>query len=77
MRKPDVARRGALHRGAYANEKVEIASVCPVTGQIKGYPFEVLLPDGLPVTGAILADQAKSLDWRDRDVEWMGHLTLE
>ena len=37
--------------------------------QIKGYPFEVLMPDGFPVCGVILADQIKSLDWRVRDAE--------
>jgi len=30
---------------------------------VKGYPFEVPLPDGVPVTGVVLADQVKSLDW--------------
>ena len=59
-----------LSPGTY-NEKVEIAILCPVTNQIKGYPFEVLVPAGLPVTGAILADQVKSLDWRVRDAEWI------
>lgn len=62
-----------LSPGAY-NEKVALAILCPVTNQIKGCPFEVLLPDGLPVTGAILADQAKRLDWRARDAEWIGAL---
>jgi mRNA interferase MazF len=33
---------------------------------VKGYPFEVALPAGLPVSGVILADQVKSLDWRSR-----------
>jgi len=33
---------------------------------VKGYPFEVALPDGLPVTGVVLADQVKSLDWKVR-----------
>jgi mRNA interferase MazF len=33
---------------------------------VKGYPFEVALPDGLPVTGVVLADQVKSLDWKAR-----------
>jgi mRNA interferase MazF len=51
------------------NEKVGLAILCPITNQIKGYPFEVVLPGGLPVTGAILADQAKSLDWRERKTE--------
>ncbi len=56
---------------AIYNEKVELAILCPVTNQIKGYPFEVLMPDGLPVSGVILADQVKSLDWRIRDAEWI------
>jgi mRNA-degrading endonuclease toxin of MazEF toxin-antitoxin module len=34
-----------------------------------GYPFEVLVPPGLSVTGAILADQVKNLDWRAREAE--------
>ena len=59
-----------LSPGIY-NEKVELAILCPVTNQIKGYPFEVLMPDGLPVSGVILADQIKNLDWRVRDAEWI------
>ena len=53
------------------NAKVGLAIFCPVTSQIKGYPFEVLIPAGLPVTGAILSDQVKSLDWRARKAELM------
>jgi mRNA interferase MazF len=51
------------------NSKTGLAILCPVTSQVKGYPFEVLLPDGLPVAGAILSDQVKSLDWRARKAE--------
>jgi mRNA interferase MazF len=57
-----------LSPGDY-NGKVGLAILCPVTNQIKGYPFEVRLPAELPVTGAILADQVKSLDWRVRNAE--------
>ena len=53
------------------NGKVGLAILCPITNQIKGYPFEVLLPPGMAVSGAILADQVKSLDWRARNAEWM------
>lgn len=49
------------------NRKVGLALFCPITTQVKGYPFEVVLPAGGKVTGAILADQVKSLDWRVRD----------
>jgi mRNA interferase MazF len=49
------------------NERSNLVVVVPVTRQIKGYPFEVVLPDGLPVAGAVLSDQVKSVDWRARD----------
>ena len=48
------------------NSRVGLALCCPVTSQVKGYPFEVQLPTGLKVQGAVLADQVKSLDWRGR-----------
>lgn len=51
------------------NGKVGLAVMCPITNQVKGYPFEVVIPVGLTVTGAILADQVKSLDWRVRDAQ--------
>jgi len=57
-----------LSPAAY-NGKVGLAILCPITTQIKGYPFEVPIPTGLAVTGAILADQVKSLDWRVREAE--------
>jgi len=51
------------------NGKVGLAVLCPITNQVKGYPFEVTIPEGQPVTGAILADQVKSLDWQVRNAE--------
>ena len=57
-----------LSPGNY-NSKTGLAILCPITSQIKGYPFEVILPEGLPVAGAILSDQVKSLDWRARNAE--------
>jgi mRNA interferase MazF len=51
------------------NRKVGLAVLCPITNQIKGYPFEVVIPQGLKVTGAILSDQVKNLDWRARDTK--------
>jgi mRNA interferase MazF len=63
------------------NSKTGLAILCPVTGQVKGYPFEVLLPEGLPVAGAILSDQVISLDWRIRKAELLctlpGEITSE
>lgn len=57
------------------NARVGLAVVCPISARIKGYPFEVPLPSGLPVEGAILADQAESLDWRVHRAEPVGTLS--
>lgn len=53
------------------NAKVGLALLCPITTQVKGYPFEVPLPPGGAVTGVILSDQVKSLDWRVRDATFI------
>jgi mRNA interferase MazF len=45
-----------------------LALLCPITSQVKGYPFEVPLPAGLTIKGVVGADQVKSLDWRARKV---------
>ena len=51
------------------NRPTQLALVCPITSQCKGYPFEVMLPEGLAVQGVVLSDQIKSLDWIAREVE--------
>ncbi|RMD49775.1 MAG: endoribonuclease MazF [Ignavibacteria bacterium] len=48
------------------NSKVGLALFCPITNQIKGYPFEVNLPKNSKISGTILTDQVKSLDWKAR-----------
>ena len=59
-----------LSPAAY-NGRVGLALLCPVTTQAKGYPFEVTIPDGLAVTGVVLADQVKSLDWQARNAAFI------
>jgi len=59
------------------NGKVGLAILCPITSQVKGYPFEVRIPDGLPLEGVVLSDQAKSLDWRSREAEFVCKTTAE
>lgn len=56
------------------NGKAGLAVMCPITSRIKGYPFEVALPEGLDIEGVVLADQVKSLDWRARRTERAGRL---
>ena len=51
------------------NGKVGLALFCPINNQTKGYPFEVIIPSGLKVTGAILSDQVKTLDWNKINTE--------
>lgn len=59
-----------LSPAAY-NRRVGLAIFCPITTQVKGYPFEVLIPEGLKVSGAVLSDQVKSLDWRMRNTKFI------
>jgi mRNA interferase MazF len=59
------------------NAKSGLALVCPVTNQIKHYPFEVEIPPGSPVTGVVLADQIKNLDWKARNAEYICTLHTE
>ncbi len=59
------------------NAKTSLCLVCPITRQVKGYPFEVALPKGGPVEGVILSDQVRSMDWRARSAEWAGKLPAE
>lgn len=49
------------------NLKTSLCVVCPTTNEQKGYPFEVPLPQGFPVSGVVLSDHVKSLDWRARN----------
>jgi mRNA interferase MazF len=51
------------------NRSSGLALVVPITNQVKGYPFEVPIPPGLPVKGVVLTDHLKSLDWRARNAE--------
>jgi mRNA interferase MazF len=57
------------------NSRAGLAVCVPVTNQIKGYPFEVVL-SGAGATGAALADQVKSLDWQARQAEHKGTATV-
>lgn len=61
-----------LSPAAY-NDKTDLMICCPMTTQIKGYPFEVLI-GGTPAS-AVLADQLKSLDWRHRRATHKGSVS--
>ncbi len=59
------------------NGKVGLALMCPVTSKIKGYPFEVIIPQDLPIEGVILSDQIKSLDWQARQASYICSVSIE
>jgi mRNA interferase MazF len=73
---PQAGREQAGRRPAFVlspaayNGRVGLALLCPITSRVKGYPFEVALPEGLGVSGVVLADQVKSLDWRRRRADF-------
>ena len=56
------------------NQRSGLLVCVPITHQVKGYPFEVLL-SGSGASGAALADQVKSLDWKTRQAERKGQAT--
>ena len=58
------------------NKKVGLGLFCPITSQIKGYPFEVEIPAGVRTSGVVLSDQIKSLDWRVRDAQFICKLPV-
>jgi len=72
---PQSGREQAGRRPAFVisprsyNQKVRLFVACPITTKRKGYPFEVVIPEELKVSGVILCDQLKSLDWRERRAE--------
>lgn len=76
---PQAGHEQAGHRPALVvspaayNGKAGLALLCPITRQAKGYPFEVALPSNGPLSGVVLADQVKSLDWRARRATFRGH----
>ena len=77
MFNPQAGHEQAGHRPALVlspkayNGKVGLAILCPITSQVKGYPFEVKIPEGLEIGGAVLSDQVKSLDWKVRQAKFI------
>lgn len=57
------------------NGKVGLALFCPITNSAKGYPFEVTITGDGAVTGVVLSDQVRSLDWRARNAKFIARLS--
>lgn len=75
---PQAGHEQAGHRPALVitrriyHERTALAIVCPITSKTDPYPFKVTLPEGLPIGGAVLADQAKSIDRATRQLRIAG-----
>lgn len=73
---PQAGHEQAGHRPAVVlspkgyNAKTGLMLCCPLSTQIKGYPFEVMLRGKKP--SVVLADQVKSLDWQTRKARLKG-----
>jgi mRNA interferase MazF len=80
---PQARHEQAGHRPALVispqsyNAKTGLALTCPITSQVKGFPFEVAISVGLPIIGVILSDQIKNLDWRARKAEFISTLSID
>jgi len=71
-------RRPALVLSPWAyNAKVGLALLCPITAQLKGYPFEVRIPEGLRIGGVVISEQVKSLEWKARNAQFICALPNE
>ena len=66
-------RPAAVLSPAAYNAKTSLMLCCPMTTQIKNYPFEVVIEGAVPC--AVLADQVKSLDWRKRRARRKGAIS--
>lgn len=77
--KPQTGREQSGHRPAVVltpavyNARTTLMICCPMTTQIKGYPFEVLLSS--QSGSAVLVDHVKSLDWRARNAKRKGRIS--
>jgi mRNA interferase MazF len=75
---PQAGHEQAGHRPALVlspkayNAATGLMLCCPVTTQVKGYPFEVALIGVKGVTGVVLSDQLRSLDWEARAAQRAG-----
>jgi len=59
------------------NSRVGLALCCPITTRPKGYPFETPIPAELGLSGVVLSDHVKCLDWRARRASFIRKLPME
>jgi mRNA interferase MazF len=54
------------------NRHTGLCIACPVTHTRRDFPFHVVIPEGQGVTGVVMVEQVKSIDFRSRNVKRIG-----
>ena len=54
-----------------------LPSACPITNTIKGWKFEVTLSQEMKISGVVLTDQIRALDWQERKAKFIEKVTTE
>jgi mRNA interferase MazF len=80
---PQAGREQAKRRPALVlspriyNDAAGLMLCCPISSQVKGYPFEVAVVGSGGIAGVVLADQLRSLDWHARNATHVGRAAKE
>ena len=70
-------RPGLVLTTAAYHARSRLAVVCPITSRERGWPMEVRLPDGLPISGVVLVDHVRTVDRAARRLELIGAVPRE
>jgi mRNA interferase MazF len=54
------------------NKSTGLCIVCPITNTRRDFPFHVSIPDDQVITGVIMVEQVKSIDFRSRKAKHIG-----
>jgi mRNA interferase MazF len=54
------------------NDRTGLCIACPITTTARSYPFHVPIPEGVAISGVVMVDQVKSIDFRARGVKRVG-----
>lgn len=74
---PRTGREQAEHRPAIVispkqfNSLSSLVFVCPITSKIKGFSFEVLLPENMQTEGVVLVHHLRSVDWNTKGIKFI------
>ena len=59
------------------NEHTGLCIACPITNTRRDYPFHVEIPEGEEVTGFVMVEQVKSIDFHSRKAKRIGKAPQE